>query len=891
MTTPIVDINLITYNHEKFIAQAINSVLEQKTNFEFRLIIGDDCSTDKTQSIVKDYAQQYPARIKTVLLSEHLGLYHENRIGIQVLKSSTAKYIALLDGDDYWTSPYKLQMQINLLEKNQDCTICFHNAYNLSEDGTQRPYLECWGISPKSRFTLEDILFSNFLPTCSVVFRNRFIEKLPKEFYQVLAGDWFLHVMNAQHGDILYLDEIWGVRRQHKGGLVSGKSRMEILLANVEIIKTIDAYLKYKYTDKAQEKLDYLYQEIENLLELDHSFVNPQLSKDTIDLYLVRSNIVKALKEFLPSSRGVFLDIGCGEMPYKPLILGHRNSKVDRYIGLDIENAGYQQKSKPDLFWDGKHIPLDDCSVDCAVATEVLEHCPEPDKVLSEIHRVLNPDGLLFLTVPFIWPLHDVPYDEYRYTPFCLKRLLTNAGFEDIQIKALGGWDASLAQMIGLWIRRAPLDDHLRKECEGLLFPFYQRLIERDTKPKSFIESAMITGLTVTAKKTKVVKFTSAESKESDCQEEFLPQYVELKDDKRLAIFLPHIGAVSETFIKRHIQNLAPDKTVLVTGRIMDESWFNGPVLIIPYTEGPSKYQPDIETKIIEFLHQHKVTHILCEYGCYGTEIIELNSRLLHLPLFVHFHGGDASQLLRRAVMVQYYKWMGQHVSGVIAVSRPMKERLAGIGISPEKIHIVHYGIEVPSHPYVHLNGSPCRFLSVTRLVPKKAPILLLRAFAKALREVPDITLDIVGDGELRDKVEHFITSKNLGHAIKLHGAQPYEFVEKMMQHGSVYIQHSIVDPKTGDAEGLPNAILEASAANLPVISTIHEGIPEAVEHGKTGFLVPERDVKGMARYIIVLAQAPKLRDILGNAGFKKMQNEFNVKVTIGHLRNVMGFN
>src|SRR6266542_522725 len=127
-TPPLVDVNLITYNHENFVAKAIESVLEQQTNFAYRLIIGDDCSTDNTQSIIRSYAQQYPERIQTLLALEHRGIEHQDRVGMQVLRLSTAKYVALLDGDDYWTDRHKLQKQVDFLNTNTEFALCFHNV-------------------------------------------------------------------------------------------------------------------------------------------------------------------------------------------------------------------------------------------------------------------------------------------------------------------------------------------------------------------------------------------------------------------------------------------------------------------------------------------------------------------------------------------------------------------------------------------------------------------------------------------------------------------------------------------------------------------------------------------------------------------------------------------
>jgi SAM-dependent methyltransferase len=135
------------------------------------------------------------------------------------------------------------------------------------------------------------------------------------------------------------------------------------------------------------------------------------------------------------------------------------------------------------------------------MATEVLEHCPEPSQTLTEIGRVLAVDGVFFFTVPFLWNLHEVPHDEYRYTPFALERLLRGAGFADIDIKATGGWHASLAQMLGLWVRRAPMGKRKRRYLSYLLKPVIAYLAKKDVPPEVFKGGTMITGLYGTARK------------------------------------------------------------------------------------------------------------------------------------------------------------------------------------------------------------------------------------------------------------------------------------------------------------------------------------------------------------------------------------------------------
>lgn len=226
-------------------------------------------------------------------------------------------------------------------------------------------------------------------------------------------------------------------------------------------------------------------------------FLAPACSPKTVDIFHDRSAILRALRAELPLLHGTLLDIGCGYMPYKPLVLSPP-SRVTRYIGLDFKQNPYQP---PDLEWDGRRIPLTDQSVDCAMATEVFEHSPDPEGLMREACRVLKPGGLLFFTVPFLWPLHDVPYDEYRFTPFALRRHLDNAGFDQIQVKATGGWDASLAQMIGLWVRRRPMGRASRALLSRLAVPLVKYFIRRDRPPLTFDRNAMITGIGGTARK------------------------------------------------------------------------------------------------------------------------------------------------------------------------------------------------------------------------------------------------------------------------------------------------------------------------------------------------------------------------------------------------------
>lgn len=237
-----------------------------------------------------------------------------------------------------------------------------------------------------------------------------------------------------------------------------------------------------------------------NPVQAEDDFLAPPCKPENIDRYLIRTSILDALKHNHAKFTGVLLDVGCGQSPYKPLLMSSPG-QVKSYIGLDLENNPIHA-NQPDITWRDGKIPLDDNTVDCAICTEVLEHCPNPEAVLKEICRVLVPNGILFLTVPFLWPLHEVPHDEYRYTPFSLSRHLSASGFADIELRPLGGWDASLAQMLGLWVRRRPMRGWVKAMLSYLLLLPIRWLINKDKQKKSsFAEGTMITGLSGTARK------------------------------------------------------------------------------------------------------------------------------------------------------------------------------------------------------------------------------------------------------------------------------------------------------------------------------------------------------------------------------------------------------
>jgi len=221
---PLVSITCIAYNHEKFIAVAIEGFLIQETNFPFEIIIHDDASTDKTQSIIKKYSDNYPNLIRTILQKENHWLGKGiNATTTIVWPSCKGKYIAWCEGDDFWTDPNKLQKQVDFLEVNEDYAICFHRVYELEDE--KEPLVSKLNTSEREEtYTIENLAAGNFIHTPSVVFRNGLIKRFPEWFVKAPVGDYPLYLIIAKHGKIKYFPEPMAVYRKHFGGLWSGKS-------------------------------------------------------------------------------------------------------------------------------------------------------------------------------------------------------------------------------------------------------------------------------------------------------------------------------------------------------------------------------------------------------------------------------------------------------------------------------------------------------------------------------------------------------------------------------------------------------------------------------------------------------------------------------------------
>jgi glycosyltransferase involved in cell wall biosynthesis len=239
-----VSVAMITYNHEEFIAKALDSVLMQRTNFDYEIVIGEDCSTDNTRNIIIDYQKRHPDKFRLLLNEKNLGMH---RNAAQVHHACKGEYIALLEGDDYWTSPHKLQKQVDFLESHPECAICFHNVTEVYKDGSRESH--SFHNNQKAFSTVEDLLPGNFIPTPSTMFRNGLVTELPEWWFSLQMGDWPLHILNARHGKIGYINEVMAVHLNHPAGVWfrMTESWLERNKASIVVYDHLYTHLEAKY--------------------------------------------------------------------------------------------------------------------------------------------------------------------------------------------------------------------------------------------------------------------------------------------------------------------------------------------------------------------------------------------------------------------------------------------------------------------------------------------------------------------------------------------------------------------------------------------------------------------------------------------------------------------
>ena len=300
---PLVSVCMITYNQAEYIHQALKSVLDQICKFEFEVILSNDASNDNSERIIRDLIISHPNGFRVKYFNQPVNLGMNPNLAF-AYKYCEGKYIAVCEGDDYWTDPLKLQKQVDFLEANPEFVLCYHPVDVLFPDGKKVVDFIIKDIIDVSESTVYDLaVLGNYIHTPSVIFKNE-LNQLPENFYKSPFGDFFLWILIAQHGKIKKLSEVMAVYRYGVGILSSNScdvnylkflNTLEFLADSVED-KTVKEILKNRVISHKISKLPYAVRSLD-----DFSIcTKPEIVSNYITFFnLFKSMIIKVCRKFV----------------------------------------------------------------------------------------------------------------------------------------------------------------------------------------------------------------------------------------------------------------------------------------------------------------------------------------------------------------------------------------------------------------------------------------------------------------------------------------------------------------------------------------------------------------------------------------------------------------
>ena len=368
-----------------------------------------------------------------------------------------------------------------------------------------------------------------------------------------------------------------------------------------------------------------------------------------------------------------------------------------------------------------------------------------------------------------------------------------------------------------------------------------------------------------------------------------------MKPASNICIVLPYPPVYSETFLLAHVDRLSASVNYLERFPVEVANEYPAQTFVDRTEKLKQRFKASLHRYFLNpakrvylknFFKTNDINLVLAEYGVTGSGVLG-TCQDLDIPLVVHFHGYDAYS---REVLDRYsqaYKKMFAYSSALVAVSKHMVDQLVKLGAPREKVFCNPCGVDVTKFNQFSLPTAPLQILAVGRFVEKKAPYLTILAFKKVLERLPEAKLVMVGGGLLHDVCQKITESLHIEHAVILKGVMNHEQVSELMQQSRIFVQHSLI-PASGDSEGSPVGVIEAGASGLPVVSTVHGGIPDIVIHGKTGFLVDQGDIDGMSEYMYRLLINPELAIEMGKRARDHINENFNLEASIRNLRAIL---
>ncbi|MEL6100825.1 MAG: glycosyltransferase [Pseudomonadota bacterium] len=371
----------------------------------------------------------------------------------------------------------------------------------------------------------------------------------------------------------------------------------------------------------------------------------------------------------------------------------------------------------------------------------------------------------------------------------------------------------------------------------------------------------------------------------------------------RLAVATENPATVAETYVRQHMRDIQPGQTVGIAlggyaeGIPADMPFFVrqrhvsgwpqrrvAALATLARTGYAAALSVSEETALAEFLTKHQVTALLAEFGTTGLVLRKI-AKKLGIRFVVNFHGYDATVLPKRYDIRHGYRLLARDADAIVCGSKHFASILHDLGFPPSRVHTIPCGVDSKGFLAGERDGK--LIVGIGRLTEKKRPDLTIRAFAMAQAEVPDLRLELVGDGPERASCEDAIRDCGVGSSVRLRGALPHVEVRQVLARASIFAQHSMT-ALNGDQESQGISLIEAMSATLPVVATDHNGFSETVVDGQTGLLCPEGDVDQMAMHMVTLASDRELRERMGAAGRRRVEDNFEATYTTAQLRALL---
>lgn len=345
----------------------------------------------------------------------------------------------------------------------------------------------------------------------------------------------------------------------------------------------------------------------------------------------------------------------------------------------------------------------------------------------------------------------------------------------------------------------------------------------------------------------------------------------------KLAIFCPSTNA--SDILQSHITALCPEQTVVVSSSTTE---LKTPHLEIPDSAG-LRYFPNVEEKVTSFLKDHSVTHILVEYASKGMEIIDLNERILKLPLSIHFYDEDFGEKLNDQGLVAHYRNLAKSSHSLIVNSYHNHAKLLATGLANDKLTLIPSGISTANARQGDPKREPCHFVSIVDSQNSLSAKMIIAAFQIARTKSSKISLELIVEGDISEELEQHLNYIGLPGAIIIAKNSSKSLIKESFLAASAYVEHPIGEESTS------RNLMLASAYELPIISTSNGEVLQIVDEGESGLLCPTFDIQKLANLMQNLSKNPELRLKLGSQGRIRALKDFDQEKSLQQTREAIG--